>query len=928
MAGPTNLQVELYHSDAWNHARSYVRNVVQATWGMRDEGSSLTPARCTATLDNRDGSYSPDDSRSPLYGLIGRNTPGRVSMLPALASGVLSDTTDAFGRTSADSWGSADSGQAWSLFGTAADFDVAGGFGTQAVTAADSSRLAYLAGIAVRDVDVAVTFKVAQATGANLEPANIAVRGTSTTSYVMARVNLTTGNVVTLQVYARDLTELGSATVTGLTHTGTGQPLRVRVLAVGARIHVKVWIAADAEPDAWQLVVIDTTEPPMVGFIGVRSGRATGNTNSPATFSYDDWSSITRLAVADGAVSSYAPDRAPGNVNNAWSGIAITGPSQRVNASKSVISALRVAIPASLGPFGSGPDAYWPLEDGEDATQAGSGLPGGTPLATSPEVSFGASLVPPGSLSAVDLTGEDASISGATNFSAAVADSWEIEFPVGYDELPTDNTKLYHLMTMGTPGPTVDWWSIWLYISGGTVRPRIFYWSLALGLVGGTATLPIEAGQTHHLRAHFAQAGANIEYTMHVDGVANATSTLNTATLTRPTRLWVAAVPEMDTAAPAGFSFPFAALAPPSSVSHIAIWTNPARSVATTYEAAAGFVGELAADRYVRLLAQHGIPGAVYGEDSQPMGPQYPDTLPNLLGDIARTDLGMIYDGRGWHGLEMRTGASLRNQAAALALTFGEGGDVHEAKPITDDLGLTNDVTAVRRRGSSAHAIQEEGPNNIQDPADDPEGIGRIESTLNVNPDDDTSLADLAEWGLHVGTWKGSRYRNVTVDLSKHPELLAAAMAIRPGDRITIDDLDADQVELLVLGGADAVPTHDLRVAFNCVPAGPYRTGIVETVGNRRIGSSTSLLAADFTTGTDTSMSVAVTGSLWSTTEPPFHIRIAGVVLNVTAISGATSPQTFTVDQAPINGIARTVSASGPESLRRIDVETPIFVAP
>jgi hypothetical protein len=39
----------------------------------------------------------------------------------------------------------------------------------------------------------------------------------------------------------------------------------------------------------------------------------------------------------------------------------------------------------------------------------------------------------------------------------------------------------------------------------------------------------------------------------------------------------------------------------------------------------------------------------------------------------------------------------------------------------------------------------------------------------------------------------------------------------------------------------------------------------------------------------------------------PFRIRVAGVVLEVTAVSGATSPQTFTVTQTPLNGVVKTI---------------------
>jgi hypothetical protein len=53
-------------------------------------------------------------------------------------------------------------------------------------------------------------------------------------------------------------------------------------------------------------------------------------------------------------------------------------------------------------------------------------------------------------------------------------------------------------------------------------------------------------------------------------------------------------------------------------------------------------------------------------------------------------------------------------------------------------------------------------------------------------------------------------------------------------------------------------------------------------------------------------------GVEWETdpalTDVPFDITVSGVQLRVTAITGETSPQTFTVDQKPVNGVAKTIA--------------------
>lgn len=952
MGEPTNLAVSLFYSDTWNHARSYVRDTVKASWGLRDEGDALVPANCNAQLDNRDLNYSPDDARSPLYGLIGRNTPGRVTLAPGLSTGALSDTADAFGRTVSSSWGSADTGGAWTNFGSggsvlASDWAVSGGFGTQSVPAANAYRASYLGGISVRDVDIAVTFKVAQATGASLEPANIMVRGTSTASYILIRVNVTTANAVTIQIYDRDSQSLGSATVSGLTHTGTGKPLRVRVQAAGQRLYARVWDAASAEPSDWHLAVVDTGESPASGWIGVRSGRASGNSNtSPVVFSYDDWESTTYIPIADGAVSSWRPDKAPGNVNNAWTDIEITGPSQRVNASKVVKSPLRSTLDASIRD-GEGPAVYWPMEGYEQQPQfvlsAVPGVPDATHTAAASvaqrqRFDWAGDATLAGSKPLPLLQGNRTIIAGILGAPISVTPDpsfgmaiWTRTPRVATGDAHGINTQAIQtfscvdaitgfslVLITYPPGSTLA-----TTPADGEVQVRL---NLTLsGVIDQTlliTDLPYVDGW-RFVYANLNPNGADVDVTIYIDDELVGASTFTSVTLQELVRTTALGF-QQDTT---GDTVGSIAVGHPMGMADSS--TDMRTLAAKVYQAGIAYPGESGAARFLRLLGERGIPGAVYGTDSHLMGPQPIDTLQNLLAEIARTDAGLMYDGRGWNGLEFRTGASLRNHTAALALTFGENGNVHTPlRPATDDLGITNDVTANGRDGSSFRVERTSGPNNVNDPTDDPEGISRTESTVDANPDEQGELQDIAAWALHLGTWPGARYKNVTIDLSKHPELLESAVALRPGDLITIDELDADQVQLLVLGGTDTVPTHDHRVTFNCVPAGPYRVGQVETDGFMRIGSSSSSLAADFNAGVDTTMSVAIAagGALWSTTASPFHARVGGVVVNVTAVSGAASPQTFTVDQTPVNGVERLISASGPSALTKVNVESPIYV--
>jgi hypothetical protein len=901
----TNIRTRLYYSGAWQHTPSYERVEVKSSWGLADEGTALGVSSCTAQLNNRSGSYHPDDARSSLYGLIGRNTPGRIALLPGLTSGELSDTADAFGRTTVNGWGNADSGETWTLAGgggtiSTANWQVGSGVGTMNVPVADAYRKSSLLGINVRDVDMAVTFKAPQATGARLQ-ITFLYRGDNDdpTIFPMARVELGLSNQVILTIYSRHDDVLGQVTVAGLTHTGTGQPLRARVLVAGHRIHMKVWIAANAEPDAWQLVTADTdvdsSEVPPSGWIGIMSGREVGNTNvTDPQFSYDDWESTTYIPIADGSVSKWEPDRDPGydpdthEGGDSWTDIEITGPSERVNSSKAALSAIRRSFLAAR------PDAYWPLEDPEGTTAPLSGLQGGSPgRIVSGTPAFG--VTPDNLVSASVSLVDGYTVTGL------------IEFPL---EGFADGAIQVEWVTGALVGVTAD-----IVMEIVTSSNDHWFATTGAGDVGD--------GLLHHYVFHAVENGANVDYTVYKDGSIDSTFSL-AGDVGVPLALHI------------GGSISSGGSGATWYLGHVmafgisADFPDAFRDPTGRGLCAIGYRGEAPADRFMRLCAEHSIAGGVIGDvdlGSNGMGVQQPDTLANLYAEVAATDLGMISDGRAWNGLEMRTGRSLSNQTAALALTYGV--DVAPpVKPVTDNLGIANDITANGRSGATARAERLTGPLNTSDPLDDPEGIGRTEGSIDVNPELDTALADLAGATLLTSTWPGARYRTVTIDLSKHPDLLPAVMGLRVGDLITIDDLDADQVELLVLGGEHTVVTYHHVVQLNCTPAGPYR---VATVGNTselsRIGSRSSSLAADFTPGTSTSLSVAVTGPLWSTSASGFHIRVGGVVLNVTAIAGASSPQTFTVTQTPVNGItSRVLRTTDSAALKRVELEHPVYI--
>lgn len=78
------LTVELYVGGSWVDLTAlglvYERGKVVIDRGQPGEFTELDRSTCRLTLNNRDGRFSPRNPTSPYYGLIGRNTPLRVSV--------------------------------------------------------------------------------------------------------------------------------------------------------------------------------------------------------------------------------------------------------------------------------------------------------------------------------------------------------------------------------------------------------------------------------------------------------------------------------------------------------------------------------------------------------------------------------------------------------------------------------------------------------------------------------------------------------------------------------------------------------------------------------------------------------------------------------------------------------------------------------
>jgi hypothetical protein len=140
------------------------------------------------------------------------------------------------------------------------------------------------------------------------------------------------------------------------------------------------------------------------------------------------------------------------------------------------------------------------------------------------------------------------------------------------------------------------------------------------------------------------------------------------------------------------------------------------------------------------------------------------------------------------------------------------------------------------------------------------------------------------------------------------------------GNRFKITNLQArsvfEPIDQLVMGYTLTLDPVVPTLEINGEPASPYNVAELDVA---RLDSDTSTLNEVLDT-TEVGVDVATTGgTLWTTdvAEFPFDILVGGERMTVSAITGASSPQTFTVTRS-VNGVIKghpigtTVSLADP----------------
>jgi len=899
--------VELFYGGTWHehslNAEEYARaDDIVLTRGRGDLQAEPPPSLADLTFDDRTGWADPSSPLSPLYGVTGRNTPIRLS-LPDDANGF----DDQFAGSSTDTWDRAghDYQHVIGGSGSIADFDVAAGVGTQVVGGANTYRMAVRESAMPADGEVLVgpiELPVANVTGGSLE-IDVAVRMRTLLDYYTFRVEYGTFEDLITVIYSPGDDVLDIAAPYASADWTPGEDIMIRAQWEGASLRMRVWPASVAEPSVWHVEATDSTYLGR-GRVGLRCGAAAGNTNVPVTFGFGAWT-VTALDFRFcNRVSSWRPGRSI--KGDRWTDVTASGPLQRLREGARPLKSpvLREATdPAELAAM----VGYWPCEDGSTATQLASGLTDGSPmrivgdlnLAASSDVftgsrplpELGATGIGPGRCNAYTGTGE-------------IAFRGLFSFP---DAGLTNGTILMEQWQAGS-AVVARWRLVYGTASGGTLQlvpigpagtavesPT----AVAYGLNGARFMLGWNVFDNAGT-AHWATFGRRIldDGSVSEGGFDDDFTTVTPADIGVAGDLYVAQNRDM-----AG-----------CVVGHFMVGSSVAL-VSSLEDAIVGYQGETAAARFLRLCRQEGVLGALVGEvtDTEPMGPQPIGTFPDLIAECERTDGGILCEARNEYALVLRTRVSLYNQDPVLALDFAAG-QITDISPDLDFALVRNDVTVKRSDGSSARAVQEAGPLNVNEPEDDPQGAGRWETEVDVNTETDDVLPAHASWRRHLGTIDATRYPFIKVNVDKVP---TDVTRVDIGDLITIDNLGPDTIRLLVLGFTpETIRPYERLITFSCIPADGY---FVATTDARAATDGSELAAG--VDGDDTSLSVSPTApytDLWVTgnfvtnpTDFPMDVVVGGERMTVTEISGSSAPQTFTVTRS-INGVVKSHAAGAP----------------
>lgn len=902
---PPPLWADLYVNGAWTSITDDVGLAAISSRGRSSERDSTGPGQGSLSLLNTSGKYSRRNPTSELYGKVGLNTPVRYGVDYGAPWAVLSgaSATDAYFSTP-----------------NSAGLDVADDLEVRAELAMDDwTRTQNICGryaaAGNRSWALSTTsdgylrlFWTADGTTVNTATSTIPMPAHAG-QRVAVKMTVDTSNtdgVYEIRFWTskavdddEDYWSLIGAPVIGAAATSVYSPtaaLEAGVITNGSnpgmagrlyRVQLRDGIGGTVLAD------FDTSQAEAGDTSFVDSTGKTWTAQGTATLS-------NRHTLLSAEVPSWTPTRDKSG-NERWMPIQPAGILRRLDAGNKLLRSPMFRELSS--PTRTNIVAYWPMEDAASSASIASGLANTLPASISGAVSLAASTV---------WNCSDALPTFTTGHVTMLAPTYTSTNEISIRALvnaPSGGTAgevtLFSFTTTGTARQVVI-----SMASDGDLRYKAYDSDSATLVDSGLGNLNIN-GETDAITIEMSISGSTITYRviksvftagLTVDDSIPGVSFSGTFSGTSVGRV---------TSATIGGGGDLAG----TSVGHFAIADDLAGYSATS-DANTAWNGEKTHARFIRLCAEQGVTAsaAFYDDDQPAMGYQRSATFLDLLREIETADMGIFGERQDAPELVYRGSATLRNQAPVLEVDF-DAGVIDDMPPKDDDRAPFNEITVKRASGSEYTYALETGVNSIDD-------IGRYDTSVDVSLSSDAALPSQAYWRVAIATVDEMRYPKVTFNLANTATsvLFDALMRIDIGDKLRFINLPADfgpsSVELLVFGINDVLSGDAWSRALNCVPASPWTIAVRDNTTFGRRDTAGSELASDATSSA-TSLSVATTtGPLWTTDagHMPFTITVGGEEMTVTAISGTSSPQTFTVTRS-VNGVVKAQTTGEAVSL-------------
>jgi len=840
----------------------YTRDPITHTRGRAYRANATDPAQCTATIKNKNGTYTLRNAEGPYFGQLVNNTPFQFDLpgvAPYLATS--SATSSGVGARTVD----------------AAQIDVTGDLDVRIDATLDNwlaSGTVELCGKGALTGDQRSWFLAMRNGNLHFE---WSAAGTSTiqvdstvdlpvpaSQRRAVRVTLdvnngASGNTATFyyaDTIAGPWTQLGAPVV----NSGTTSIFNsTAVLAAGNGWPELAFAGPSGRIHSFEMRNgINGTLVAAPNFALQTPGATSFVDSTGLTWTVGTASEITNRVVRfNGEVPEW-PAKWATSEQDAWTPIETAGILRRLGQGKKTLdSTLRRRIPSG------NPIAYWPLEDGRDSTQFYSPIAGVNAIKTA-----GMTLAADDSLAgsnALPAIQGAATLFGTVPAPSGSPTTWHTEFVFN---LPNSGPATARTVLQWTGTGTVKRWRLMLR----TGVSEIYGYDADDNVVTSSlVNVPSIFNVWSRWQLYAVQNGSNVDWTVTwipIGGVGGSVTTSFAGTVGH-----INGVKGPD----GGYSSDLNGML----LGHIATFTT----ATTIYNNAdIAFNGETAAARIVRLCTEEGVPLAVLGDSAgtQLVGPQRPAALLDLLRAAAEADGGIFGESRDKRRLQYRTRESLYNQTPRLTLDYAAKQIAPPFEPVDDDQ-VRNEWSVQRDGGSTGVAALETGPLSIEE-------IGYYPDSATLALFSDEQTDPIAGWLLHLTTWNESLYPSVTLRLHRHPEFIPDVLDLDIGDKIRIENLpkrfaSPGAVELLVDGWQETLLPRKWEITFNCSPAGPWTVGELTAVSMDWVDTSGSELAAA-ATSTATTLDVLTTADRTWTDDPsdyPWDIAVGGEHVRVAA---------------------------------------------